>query len=208
MVGMTGGYLRLYGTLRTQVIMTIPDDDLVTHLRGKEATRMATDTAHTQWWQIFEVVFGIPFLAAIALHLAVPLALPRGFLTPTIMLGGAALITVGVALVVLARRAFAQRGQPTDPGRSTSALVTTGVFAVSRNPLYLGGVCVLVGTALALNLPWVLMLLLPALVACHYVLIVPEERYLVAKFGADYHAYAATVYRWLGRTRRPRSPSH
>jgi protein-S-isoprenylcysteine O-methyltransferase Ste14 len=165
---------------------------------------MSTDVAHNSWWQTFEVVFGIPFVAAIALQLALPLSLPRGFLTPVIILGGAALIIVGVALVVLARREFAQRGQPTDPGHPTSKVVTTGVFSVSRNPLYLGGICVLVGIALAANLPWVLVFLLPALVACHYILIAPEERYLATKFGEEYRTYAASVHRWIGRTRRPR----
>ncbi len=162
---------------------------------------MTTDAAHTRWWQIFEVVFGLPFLAAIALHLIMPLTFPRGSLTPAIIAGGVALIIMGVTLVILARRAFAQRRQPTDPGRQTSMLVTTGVFSVSRNPLYLGGVCVLVGLALVLNLPWVLVLLLPAMIACQAVLIAPEEQYLAAKFGAEYQIYAASVHRWIGRTR-------
>jgi protein-S-isoprenylcysteine O-methyltransferase Ste14 len=165
---------------------------------------MSTDVAHKSWWQTFEVVFGIPCLAAIALQLAVPLSLPRGFLTPAIIIAGAALIIVGATLVVLARRELAQHGQPTDPGLPTSKVITTGVFSVSRNPLYLGGVCILVGIALAVNLPWVLMLLLPALVACHYVLIAPEERYLAAKFGEEYAMYAASVHRWLGRARDSR----
>lgn len=165
---------------------------------------MPTDVAHKSWWQTFEVVFGIPFLAAVALQLAVPLSLPRGSLAPAVIPGGAAFIIVGAALVVLARREFAQQGQPTDPGLSTSKLVTTGVFSVSRNPLYLGGVCILVGIALAVNLPWLLALLLPALVACRYVLIAPEERYLAAKFGEEYAMYAATVHRWLGHARDSR----
>ena len=169
------------------------------------ANRMSIDAAHKNWWQTFEVVFGIPFLAAIALQLAVPLSLSRGFFTPAITLAGAALIIVGTALVVLARREFARHGQPTDPGHPTSNVVTTGVFSVSRNPLYLGGVCVLVGIALAVNLPWVLVLLLPALVACHYVLIAPEERYLAAKFGEEYARYIATVHRWIGRARISRA---
>src|SRR5512136_2017115 len=165
---------------------------------------MSTDAAHTSWWQISEVVFGLPFLAAIALQLAVPLSLPHGFLTPVLLPGGAALVIVGVAFVVLARREFAQRGQPTDPGRPTSKIVTTGVFSISRNPIYLGAACFLAGAALAVNLPWVLILLVPSLVACHYVLIMPEERYLVAKFGEEYRVYAATVQRWIGRARNPR----
>jgi protein-S-isoprenylcysteine O-methyltransferase Ste14 len=162
------------------------------------------DVAHKSWWQTSEVVFGIPFLAAIALQLAVPLSLPRGLFTPGLILGGAVLIILGAALVVLARREFAQRGQPTDPGLPTSKVVTTGVFSVSRNPIYLGAVCFLIGIALAVNLPWALVLLLPALVACHYVLIAPEERYLADRFGEEYRTYAASVHRWIGRARRPR----
>lgn len=165
---------------------------------------MSADVAHKHWWQTFEVVFGIPLLAAIALHLAVPFSLPQGSLTPARLPGGAALMIVGVALVVLARRAFAQHGQPTDPGRATSKLVTTGVFSRSRNPLYLGGVCILAGLALVINLAWMLLLLLPALIICHYVLIAPEERYLAATFGEEYRAYAASVHRWIGRARQPR----
>lgn len=160
---------------------------------------MATDAAHNRWWQIFEVIFGIPLLAAIVLHQLLPLKLPFGSLMPAMIAVGVALIIVGLVLVIRARQAFAQRGQPTDPGRPTSTMITTGVFSISRNPLYLGGICVLVGLALALNLPWVLLLLIPALIACHVVLIVPEERYLAAKFGTEYQGYAASVHRWLGR---------
>ena len=162
---------------------------------------MNIDAAHRSRWAISEVVFGIPFLISIVLQWVVPVSLPLGLFSPAFILGGAALIIVGVAFVVLARRELARRGQPTAPGHPTSEVVTTGVFSVSRNPLYLGVVCFLAGVALAVNLPWVLVLLLPSLVACYYVLIAPEERYLVAKFGEEYRVYAATVHRWIGRAR-------
>jgi len=116
----------------------------------------------------------------------IPLSFPQVFLTPAIIPGGVVLIFVDVVLIYLAHREFARYGQPTDPGRPTGKLVTTGVFSVSRNPLYFGGVCLLMGIALACNLPWVLIFLMPSLVACHYILIVPEERYLDAKFGGEY----------------------
>jgi protein-S-isoprenylcysteine O-methyltransferase Ste14 len=159
---------------------------------------MSNDVAHKSWWQIFEVVFGIPFLVALALQWIVPISLPRGIF----ILIGALFIIAGIALVVLARREFARHGQPTDPGLPTNEIITTGVFSISRNPLYLGGVCILVGISLAFNLPWAFVLLLPSIVACHYILIVPEERYLTARFGENYHMYTTTVHRWLGRKRR------
>lgn len=165
---------------------------------------MPIDAAHKHWWQIFEVIVGVPFAAGIALQFVAPRALPRGFLTPLLIPGGVAFLVVGVALVVLARRELAQQDQPTDPGCPTGKLVTTGVFSISRNPLYLGGMCMLVGIALALDLPWALVLLLPALIGCRYVLIAPEESYLAARFGEEYRRYAATVHRWIGRARRGR----
>jgi len=161
---------------------------------------MSDDVAHKSWWQIFEVVFGIPFLVAIALQRIAPI--PRGFMTPARIPLGAILIVVGVGLVVLARREFARYGQPTDPGSPTSKIISTGVFSISRNPLYLGGVFILAGISLAFNLPWVLILLLPSVVACHYILIAPEERYLAARFGEQYRMYTATVHRWIGRKQR------
>jgi len=160
---------------------------------------MSNDVAHKSWWQIFEVVFGIPFLVAIAWQRVVPIPFPSGFLTPARISGGAILMVVGVSLVVLARREFAQYGQPTDPGLPTSKIISTGVFSISRNPLYLGGVFVLAGFSFAFNLPWVLILLIPSIVVCHYILIAPEERYLAAKFGEQYRLYTATVHRWIGR---------
>src|SRR5215208_3944804 len=160
---------------------------------------MLNEVAHKSWWQIFEVVFGIPFLVAIALQLVAPIPFPRGFIMAARIPGGVILLVVGLCLVVLARRELARYGQPTDPGLPTSKIVSTGVFSISRNPLYLGGIFILAGISLTFNLPWVLILLIPSIVVCHYILIAPEESYLAARFGEQYQMYAAAVHRWLGR---------
>jgi len=160
---------------------------------------MSNDVAHKSWWQIFEVVFGLPFILAIALQWFVPISLSRGFIALARIPAGAILIVVGISLVVLARREFARYGQPTDPGHPTSKIVSTGVFSFSRNPLYLGGVFFLAGVSFLFDLPWVLILLIPSLIACQSILIAPEEAYLAAKFGEHYRAYTATVQRWIGR---------
>ncbi len=166
---------------------------------------MSTASAHDRWWQISEIVFGIPFLLAVGLQLAWPLSFPAGWPQPVMLAAGLALLIAGVALVVLARGEFARHSQPTDPGRPTTGLVTSGVFSISRNPLYLGIATFLAGAALAFDLPWVLALLVPALLACQLILIEPEERYLAARFNAEYGAYAARVQRWFGR-RGPSGP--
>jgi len=160
---------------------------------------MNTDSAHQSRWAIGEVVFGIPFLVGIALHRLLPFFLPQGILRQVLIPVGIVLIFIGMGFIVLARRAFAQFRQPTDPGQPTSQVITTGVFAISRNPLYLGAALLFLGFALMMNVLWTLATLFASMVVCHYVLIIPEEKYLAAKFGEAYKAYTATVRRWLGR---------
>ena len=161
---------------------------------------MNVDSAHKSNWEIAEVVFGIPFLVSIVFHFIIPLSLPRGIFRLALIPAGIAFIIIGIGIIILARREFARYGQPTDPGHPTSQVVKTGVFAISRNPLYLASIMVLLGIALALNMLWALVALVVSTIICHYVLIVPEENYLMAKFGEEYRDYTATVHRWLGRS--------
>jgi protein-S-isoprenylcysteine O-methyltransferase Ste14 len=160
---------------------------------------MKTDAAHHSQWEIAEVVFGVPFLISLIVQFVVPVALPPGLLRQVLLLAGIAFIISGIGIIVMARREFARYGQPTDPGQPTSRVITTGVFGLSRNPLYLASVLLFGGLALALNNLWSLAALLISIALCQRVLILPEEKYLTAKFGAEYQAYVATVHRWLGR---------
>lgn len=164
---------------------------------------MNEDSAHQSGWEIAEVVFGVPFLASLALHWIVPRPLAAGMLRLALIPLGIVAVMAGLRLIVLARRELARYGQPTDPGHPTGKLVQTGVFASSRNPLYLASVLIFFGLAVGLNVLWALVALLASIALCHAVLIVPEERYLAAKFGQEYQAYAASVQRWLGQKMKP-----
>ncbi len=163
---------------------------------------MNADSAHHNPWEISEVVFGIPFLIGIILQFLVPFSLSQGVIAQILIPIGIALVIIGIGLIVSARREFARYRQPTDPGHPTSKVVQSGPFAVSRNPLYLGCVVAVLGIALTLNMLWILVTLLFSTILCLYVLILPEERYLRAKFGEEYGEYVASVHRWLGRKRR------
>lgn len=159
------------------------------------------DAAHKSNWEIAEAVFGIPFLVSIVFHFLIPLSIPQGILRQVLIPAGIVSVSIGIGLIVLARREFARYRQPTDPGQPTSQVIKTGVFTISRNPLYLASSIVLLGFALALNLLWALVTLVFSIIICHYVLIVPEEKYLMTKFGQEYRDYSMIVHRWLGRRR-------
>jgi protein-S-isoprenylcysteine O-methyltransferase Ste14 len=83
------------------------------------------------------------------------------------------------------------------PGGPTTVVLQAGPFRVSRNPLYLGLIALDVGLALVLASFWSLVLVPVGVAALLWGAIRPEERYLSAKFGADYDAYRARVRRWL-----------
>lgn len=109
---------------------------------------------------------------------------------------GVALIAGGVALNVVAARAFERYGTPIRPGSEALVLVTKGVFQWTRNPMYLGMGAIIGGSAFALASPWAL-LVLPVFVAWVGRLIRWEEALLEETFGDAYRAYSGRVRRWL-----------
>ncbi len=115
------------------------------------------------------------------------------------MIFGILLIFIGWIVIALARKELARMGQPTDPGHPTVKIVTTGVFSVSRNPMYLGCVILILGLACCLNNIYITMALIVSIVLCEIILIRPEERYLENKFSEEYDQYSCSVCRWLGK---------
>ena len=81
---------------------------------------------------------------------------------------------------------------------TTSTLVTTGVYAWTRNPMYLGLLLLLLGWAIRLGTlsPFLGPLLFIPLI--QHVQIRPEEHALRMQFGKDYDRYCHRVNRWLG----------
>ena len=88
-------------------------------------------------------------------------------------------------------------GTAIDPYGSSSAIVTSGPYAFSRNPLYLAIGLLFAAVALAFNSIAMLAMILPWFVVMHTGVVLREETYLTAKFGATYAAYRQQVRRWL-----------
>ena len=110
-----------------------------------------------------------------------------------------ALAALGVGSALAGVVAFRERHTTVNPLTPTasSAIVTGGIYRVSRNPMYLGFLLVLAGWGVYLSNAGAA-LLLPAFVAylTRYQ-IRPEESALLAKFGSEYAQYMARVRRWL-----------
>jgi protein-S-isoprenylcysteine O-methyltransferase Ste14 len=83
------------------------------------------------------------------------------------------------------------------PHRATTALVISGPYRVTRNPMYLAMGLLLAGVAFALNSLAMLLVIVPWTVVMRHGVIAREERYLEGKFGEDYRAYCRRVRRWL-----------
>ena len=85
---------------------------------------------------------------------------------------------------------------PVKPHTATS-LVTSGVFAFSRNPMYLGLLLFLFGFALQVNVVGGIPLLLLFVLYMNAFQILPEERAMLEVFGDEYQEYAENVRRWI-----------
>lgn len=138
------------------------------------------------------IVFGAA-MAALAWAVPAPVPLPARYAVAA-LLGGAG---VSVALAgVAAFRRHRTTVNPLTPGQS-SALVASGIYRHTRNPMYLGFLLVLLGWWACLA-NWAPTLLLPAFVVyMNRFQIEPEERALAQKFPAQFAAYSKSVRRWV-----------
>ena len=139
------------------------------------------------------VIYAGALVAMLGLRWLRPLPiLTRGGLWP-----GLALVALGVGILLWARRTLRAGGTNVDPMLPTTAIVTSGPYRLSRNPLYVGLAGVYLGLTLAFDTWWGIALLAPVLIVMHQGVIQREERYLEQKFGDGYRHYRAAVRRYL-----------
>lgn len=110
---------------------------------------------------------------------------------------GAALCASALFFLVPALSLFRKAGTRAEPWQPTTSIVTTGIYGLTRNPMYVGMALVYVGLALLAGSFAVLLLLPLAMLMMHRGVILREEAYLSGKFGPEYLRYKARVRRWL-----------
>ena len=111
---------------------------------------------------------------------------------------GSLLAAAGLALDVAAMLTMYRARTNILPNRAADKLLTTGVFALTRNPIYTGNTLLLSGIALYWPSVWLIPVTIVAAFAVDRLAIRREEAHLATRFGADFRIYARQTPRWIG----------
>lgn len=137
------------------------------------------------------LIFGV------ALEFFYPLGLRSRFSETILLLSGIALIVIGGVCALTAIRQLSNAGTNVPTYLPAKLLVTRGIYALSRNPIYLGMTLLYSGLALISGSAWCLIFLIPVLLVMEFGVIRREEKYLQRKFTTAYADYKTRVRRWL-----------
>jgi protein-S-isoprenylcysteine O-methyltransferase Ste14 len=137
------------------------------------------------------------YAAALAAMLVLRWLWPLPILSGAAFWPGVALVALGVGILIWGRRTLVAGGTNVDPSLPSTAVITSGPYRFSRNPLYGGLAVVYLGLTLAFDAWWGIVVLALVLIVMHLGVIQREERYLERKFGDGYRQYRSAVRRYL-----------
>jgi protein-S-isoprenylcysteine O-methyltransferase Ste14 len=139
----------------------------------------------------------VVFLCAILLGIALDRAWPLPFLPSALQLLGPLIALCAVLLFVFSYLEFRAAGTSVRGSKRSTAIVRTGPYRFSRNPIYLSFILLVLGLLFWLNNLWLLGTLVPAVAFIAAVVIPREEQFLERNFRDQYLSYKASVRRWL-----------
>jgi protein-S-isoprenylcysteine O-methyltransferase Ste14 len=124
---------------------------------------------------------------------------PATLAVPNPHFAAAVIALVGISFDVLGIISFRLAKTTINPLRPsrTSSLVSSGIYRITRNPMYVGMLFLLIAWAIFLSSPWTLLGALAFVLYMNRFQIGPEEKVLEELFGDDYLAYKKRVRRWL-----------
>jgi protein-S-isoprenylcysteine O-methyltransferase Ste14 len=125
-----------------------------------------------------------------------PFPFIHGMAWPRVALCVALLFLAG-AVVVSGIRQLRKHNEHPSPYRPTDAIVGSGIYRFTRNPIYLGFLLVVLAVGIGANSAWFLLSVVALFVGLTFGVVKPEERYLSVKFGDQYDEYRRRVRRWV-----------
>ncbi len=139
------------------------------------------------------VLFGA-IITELAFHYLLPLV--KIFVFPYNILGLLPLV-LGSVINVVADNQFKKAKTTVKPFQESTALITTGAFGISRNPMYLGFVLILLGLNILLGSVTPIIAVILYAIAIQRLYISVEESMLAEKFGSDWLNYKSRVRPWI-----------
>jgi protein-S-isoprenylcysteine O-methyltransferase Ste14 len=153
----------------------------------------AADIAHVAvrplpaWWLAVMAGLALDWLVPVRF---LPAGLPAGWL-------GATVFVLALAPFAWAIATIAGAGSNVPTNLPTTAIVESGPYRFTRNPIYLGMILGLIGLAVAFDSLWLLLLVVAFWLVIRYGVVAREEAYLERRFGDVYRGYRSRVRRWL-----------
>lgn len=138
------------------------------------------------------------FVSTFAVGLLLRYLLPTPLLPrQTSLLIGMVPLLLGLPILLLAFRQMIRNKTTINPGGTTTTIVSNGLYAHTRNPMYIALSLIYMGGCVMTSAYWGLLLLVPLLIVVQKGIIEREEQYLTHKFGDEYRRYKEQVRRWL-----------
>jgi protein-S-isoprenylcysteine O-methyltransferase Ste14 len=138
------------------------------------------------------VLMLIHLVAAFGLGWLFPIPLP-----PWVKYLGWVVVLAGWVVAFGGLRQLISAHTSPDPHAPTTSVVTTGVYRFTRNPIYFGFLCLVIGLPLIFGIPWGLVVAPVQVYFFNRSIITREETYLAGKFGQEYLDYKSRVRRWV-----------
>jgi protein-S-isoprenylcysteine O-methyltransferase Ste14 len=110
---------------------------------------------------------------------------------------GVSLLLLWLVVWVVALSQFRAAATTVSTHKPVTALITSGIYRYTRNPIYVGWTLLYLGVAVIAGLGWSLVLAIPVWILMDYGVVRREEAYLERLFGGDYLEYKRRVRRWL-----------
>jgi protein-S-isoprenylcysteine O-methyltransferase Ste14 len=140
------------------------------------------------------LVYAGVFLIGLLLQLLLPLPRIARAYSPSL---AGILALAGILLLIGSLRKFWSAGTHARHTRPTTAMVTSGPYRLTRNPMYVGVLCLYLAVACWLRQLWPVLLSPVVVWLLTTYVIRPEEAFLARQFGSDYEAYRGRVRRWV-----------
>jgi protein-S-isoprenylcysteine O-methyltransferase Ste14 len=140
------------------------------------------------------IIYAISILSGIGLNNLWPLSMPFGLHN---RLYGSIIIVISVCIAGWALLHFHRNDTDVRPDKPDSALITSGPYRFTRNPLYMVLTLVQITVAIWLDNLWIVLLVVPSVIVITRYAITREELYLEQLFGQEYLKYKQRVRRWF-----------